>query len=207
MPAQLDTRRGTQTTAIAIAPKQEERRTRIVVAASRLAAHGREAVQIRQVADRANVAPSTVYRYFASKDDLLVACLHQWLLRISCGIPGFTETTDPVGRLLMVIEMVTTELCTQPLLADATVRAYLYANTEAAENTELCRNLLIRTFTAALDGVHDEQTRYAGELITDIWATNLPAMIQRRTSVDDLLDRLERAATAMVRCWRLPARV
>lgn len=40
---------------------------------------GYEAVQMREVAEQANVSLGTIYRYFAGKDDLLLAGLAGWV--------------------------------------------------------------------------------------------------------------------------------
>jgi AcrR family transcriptional regulator len=59
---------------------QAARRARVLDAALSLAAEGGyDAVQMRDVASRAQVALGTIYRYFASKDHLLAACqLESW---------------------------------------------------------------------------------------------------------------------------------
>src|ERR1700680_1402257 len=59
---------------------QQARRQRVVDAAMSLALDGGyEAVQMRDVAARADVAMGTVYRYFTSKDHLLAAALGYWV--------------------------------------------------------------------------------------------------------------------------------
>ena len=58
-----------------LTPNQAARRTRVIDAALELAAEGGyDAVQMRDVAGRAQVALGTIYRYFSSKDHLLAAC-------------------------------------------------------------------------------------------------------------------------------------
>jgi AcrR family transcriptional regulator len=58
-----------------LTPNQAARRTRVLETAMVLAAEGGyEAVQMRDVATRAEVALGTIYRYFSSKDHLLAAC-------------------------------------------------------------------------------------------------------------------------------------
>ena len=53
---------------------QAARRERVVRAALELAAEGGyDAVQMRDVASRSEVALGTIYRYFSSKDHLLAA--------------------------------------------------------------------------------------------------------------------------------------
>jgi len=57
-----------------LTPNQAARRARVLDAAMELAAEGGyDAVQMRDVATRAQVALGTIYRYFASKDHLLAA--------------------------------------------------------------------------------------------------------------------------------------
>src|ERR1700674_269236 len=59
---------------------QQGRRQRVVDAAMSLGLDGGyEAVQMRDVAARADVAMGTVYRYFTSKDHLLAAALVYWV--------------------------------------------------------------------------------------------------------------------------------
>jgi len=58
-----------------LTPNQTARRNRVLDAAMALAAEGGyDAVQMRDVAARAEVALGTIYRYFSSKDHLLAAC-------------------------------------------------------------------------------------------------------------------------------------
>jgi AcrR family transcriptional regulator len=59
---------------------QAARRDRVVTAASDLASEGGyEAVQMRDVAARAGVALGTIYRYFPSKDSLLLGAMVRWV--------------------------------------------------------------------------------------------------------------------------------
>ena len=59
-------------------PAQRERRRRILEAATALAAKGGfEQMQMRAVAEHADVALGTLYRYFPSKIHLLVSVLAQ----------------------------------------------------------------------------------------------------------------------------------
>jgi AcrR family transcriptional regulator len=58
-----------------LTPNQAARRGRVLDAALELASEGGyDAVQMRDVAARAQVALGTIYRYFSSKDHLLAAC-------------------------------------------------------------------------------------------------------------------------------------
>jgi AcrR family transcriptional regulator len=60
--------------------KQAERRGRVIEAAMMLAREGGyDAVHMRDVSARADVAMGTIYRYFSSKDELLAASLVTWI--------------------------------------------------------------------------------------------------------------------------------
>ena len=62
---------------------QRYRRLRVIDAALRLAADGGyDSVQMRDVSAEADVALGTIYRYFSSKDHLLVAAMVEWMLEL-----------------------------------------------------------------------------------------------------------------------------
>ena len=88
---------------------QRERRKRILDATLALASKGGyEAVQMRTVAERAEVALGTLYRYFPSKIHLLVSALTLELERTQDKLdrrplPGET----PYDRILHVLSRVT----------------------------------------------------------------------------------------------------
>src|ERR687893_1244876 len=70
----------TDSPAPVLTKSQAARRDRVIRAALDLAADGGyDAVQMRDVATRAEVALGTIYRYFPSKDALLLAVMVQWL--------------------------------------------------------------------------------------------------------------------------------
>ena len=89
----------------ALTPNQAARRTRVIDAAMALAAEGGyDAVQMRDVAARAQVALGTIYRYFSSKDHLLAACqVELWqaqVERLSQRPPDGDTAADRVVNLL-----------------------------------------------------------------------------------------------------------
>ena len=85
--------------------RQAARRDWIVQAATELAGEGGyDAVQMREVSARANVALGTLYRYFSSKDQLLVAVMGHWAKELSAQIaarpPGGGSLADRVTDVL-----------------------------------------------------------------------------------------------------------
>lgn len=173
--------------------RQQLRRARILSSALELAANGYEAVNIRTVAYRSEVAASTVYRYFSSKDDLLIACLHHWLVQFEVLFrTEERQDADTYRRLLRLIESITDDLCAMPRLAEAVTRAYLYADGSAATNAELVRQKLSQMFAEAIGGAQPTaHHQEVSALLTDVWSTKVLAVVQNRITVSDLLRRFE----------------
>lgn len=172
--------------------RRVERYERIVSAATTLAALGNVDCQIRSVATAAGIAPSTVYRYFTSKDDLLLACLHRWLRDFSAISPETNDSElDSYQRVLEAARTLTASLCSSPRFTEAVIRPYLYAHGEASGLADIIHQQLVQMFyTAMNDGQLSQLHRNIAEVLTDIWVTNIVAISQRRTSVDDLMHRL-----------------
>jgi AcrR family transcriptional regulator len=100
---------------------QVERRGRVIDAAMQLAAEGGyDAVQMRDVASRADVAIATVYRYFTSKDHLLAAALTYWVERLYLQFTEHPSTADaPSERVLDVLGRALRALGRAPVLGAA----------------------------------------------------------------------------------------
>lgn len=96
-----------------LTPNQAARRARVLEAAMALAADGGyDAVQMRDVASRAQVALGTIYRYFASKDHLLAECqLESWRTmhdrleqRPLTGPTAADRVIDLISRVMRTVE-------------------------------------------------------------------------------------------------------
>lgn len=169
---------------------------RIIAAVLAMTDEVYDTFQIRSVALRANVSPSTLYRYFPSKDALLVAGLDLWLARFVSDVEGeLTLMSTPLGRLRYLTVRITSELRRHPLLADAFVHAYLLS-TSTHWQPDMVRDSVSRAFAHALGPAGTQRTAVS-DLVTDIWGANIPAISQGRISVDDLQERLERTVRAM----------
>lgn len=173
---------------------QRDRRKRIIDATLALAAKGGyDAVQMRAVADKADVALGTLYRYFPSKIHLLVAGLAREFQRAHEKIERSTIPGDtPKERLLFVLGRNTRMMQRDPHLTEAMVRAFMFADTTAAAEVELVGHLMESMFAKAMG--KDEPTerdRAIFHLIADVWMANLVAWVTRRASAADVQNRLE----------------
>jgi AcrR family transcriptional regulator len=104
---------------------QAARRERVIRAALDLGAEGGyEAVQMRDVATRAEVALGTIYRYFPSKDALLLAVMVQWLgdleQRVTRHPPAGRTTVD---RIMDVLGRALRSMDREPRLTAAVIGA------------------------------------------------------------------------------------
>src|SRR5437763_14334539 len=123
---------------------QRGRRKRILDATLTLASKGGyDAVQMRTVAERADVALGTLYRYFPSKIHLLVSALTLEFERTQekldrRPIPGDT----PYERMMYVLSRVTRTMQREQMLTEALTRAFMFADpSEAAEVKAVARQM------------------------------------------------------------------
>ncbi len=131
---------------------QRDRRKRILDATLALASKGGyEAVQMRTVAQRADVALGTLYRYFPSKIHLLVSGLAREFERTQeklnrAPIPGDT----PYDRMLYVLSRMTRAMQREPMLTEAMTRAFMFADPSAAAEVNTVARLMEQTLTRAI---------------------------------------------------------
>jgi AcrR family transcriptional regulator len=181
---------------------QRERRRRILDATLVLASKGGyDAVQMRTVAERADVALGTLYRYFPSKIHLLVSALARELERTQekldrTTVPGET----PYERTLFVLGRVTRAMQREPQLTEAMTRAFMFADLSAAAEVDAVARLMEHMFTTAMhDGEPSADDRATARVIGDVWLSNLVAWVTRRASASDVLNHLEVAARLLMR--------
>lgn len=104
---------------------QAARRQRVIAAALELAGEGGyDAVQMRDVATRANVALGTIYRYFTSKDHLLAAAMVDWVEDLEAQMaqrpPGGDALAD---RVVNILRRATRAMEREPQRTEAVVTA------------------------------------------------------------------------------------
>lgn len=173
---------------------QRERRKRILDATLALASKGGyDAVQMRDVAERADVALGTLYRYFPSKIHLLVSALARELERVRerterTPVPGNTQ----YERLKFILDRITKGLQRDPQLTEAMTRAFMFADATAAAEVDTVGRLMDRMIARALtDGEPSEEQLAISRVVSDVWLANLVAWVTRRASASDVAARLE----------------
>ncbi|MFI7675406.1 cholesterol catabolism transcriptional regulator KstR [Actinophytocola sp. NPDC049390] len=176
---------------------QRDRRKRILDATIALASKGGfEAVQMRAVAEKADVALGTLYRYFPSKIHLLVSGLARELERGQERGGGAIPGDTAYDRLLFVLGRITRAMQRDPNLTEAMTRAFMFADASAAAEVDTVAKLIERTFARALHdddpaGEPTDEDRAIARVIGDVWLSNLVAWVTRRSSASDVAERLE----------------
>ncbi|MGD0558269.1 MAG: cholesterol catabolism transcriptional regulator KstR [Streptosporangiaceae bacterium] len=181
---------------------QRDRRNRILDATLALASKGGyDAVQMRTVAERADVALGTLYRYFPSKIHLLVSALAAEFERTQDKldrkpIPGDT-TYD---RVLFVLSRITKTMQREPMLTEAMTRAFMFADPSAADEVIIVGRRMERMFTRAMhDGEPTPDEVAIARVLGDVWLSSLVRWVTRRASASDVSSQLELAARLMLR--------
>ena len=180
---------------------QRERRKRILDATLAIASKGGyEAVQMRAVAERADVAVGTLYRYFPSKVHLLVSALGREFERIDAK----TDRASLVGgtpyqRLNIMVGKLNRSMQRNPLLTEAMTRAFVFADASAAGEVDHVGKLMDSMFARAMsEGEPTEDQFHIARVISDVWLSNLLAWLTRRASATDVSKRLDLAVRLLI---------
>ncbi len=185
---------------------QRERRRRILDATIALADEGGfDAVQMREVADNADVALGTLYRYFPSKIHLLVTALGREFDRAEAQsrtrqVPGDT----PHERVMHVLGVTTKGMQKQPRLTEALTRAFMFADASVADEIHLVGMKLTAMITHAIDGTDEtreptEEDTAIVRVIGDVWLSALMGWVTGRTSTDDVTRSMDVAVRLLLR--------
>ncbi|MFT4200931.1 cholesterol catabolism transcriptional regulator KstR [Gordonia sp. (in: high G+C Gram-positive bacteria)] len=175
---------------------QRERRRRILDATLALASKGGyDAVQMRTVAEKADVAVGTLYRYFPSKVHLLVTALARELERVESRVDR-SQLVGATGveRLRTVLDMITFAMQRDPLLTEAMTRAFMFADASATAEVDNVANTIDRLLAGAIVGVErepDDEDFAIARVIADVWMSNLVQWLTRRASATDVTNRME----------------
>lgn len=174
---------------------QQLRRERILDAAVELATEGGyDAVQMRSVAERADVALGTLYRYFPSKVHLLVAALGRTFQQLQDGALSAGDTGTPEARVYRVVAHVTRFLAKNRRLSGAMVKALMTADAEAGGDVEAVDNILVGFIAAATHAPGEqpsEQDTLLAHVIGKVWLIDVVWFLSGRMTVSQVLEDLE----------------
>jgi len=182
---------------------QRARRRRILQAAAELATEGGfDAVQMREVAERAEVALGTLYRYFPSKIHLLVSVLADEMERLRTRLSSSPQPdADAESRVRAVLERSVTALQRKPKLYGAVVRAMMFGDeSTATENNAVSdrMNAIITEAMAAERGAPSPDDEAIAQLLGKIWLADILSWLAGRATADQMQEDLALACRLLV---------
>jgi AcrR family transcriptional regulator len=186
----------------ALTERQAARRDRVVEAAMTLAAEGGyEAVQMREVAARADVALGTLYRYFSSKDQLLVAVLAHWTRELQQRIAARPPQDDNAAdRVVDVLRRATRALERSPQLTAAVVTALSSLTADdppALDATQEVFGIVTEIITTAM-GDGGQQREAIIRVLGEVWFAALFARVRGWADPRQMGEDLEAAVRLLV---------
>lgn len=186
---------------------QRDRRKRILDTTYELASSGGfEAVQMRAVAERADVALGTLYRYFPSKIHLLVSALQRQFEEAAKRlqerqIPGDTQAE----RVLYVLKRLTRGMQGDPKLTEALTRAFMFADSSVKDEIHAVGMSMTSIVTHAMTGrtVGDdeltEQDVAIARVLGDVWLSALVSWVTGRSSAAETAAHMDTAVRLVLR--------
>ncbi len=181
--------------------RQTERRDRVLLAALSLAAEGGyDAVQMRAVAERSEVAIGTVYHYFSSKDHLLASALLMLNQQQADQVGKHPPTGDTtLERMRDLLGRMTKEMARNPQVSAALMNAF---TTPCEENIAVERSLGEIThsmLSTAFPADHDEAHRAVViRTIEHVWYSGLIAFVNGWMPLDQATSELDNAVALLL---------
>ncbi len=187
---------------------QRDRRRRILDATVTLASKGGfDAVQMRAVAQLADVALGTLYRYFPSKIHLLVSALARQFEETEAALGRRTIPGElPSDRVTYVLTRTTRGMQRDPHLTEALTRAFMFADASVAGEIHVVGLRLTSMLNRALQGDQyvegtaptDREIAIA-RVISDVWLASLVAWVTGRLTAEQVIEHLDTAVELILR--------
>jgi len=185
----------------ALTRSQAARRGRVLAAAMELAAEGGyDAVQMRDVAARAQVALGTIYRYFTSKDQLLAATLVEWssdMERRLVQRPPKGETV--ADRVVDVVRRASRAMERNPTLSSALVTAIASPDPAVLECQRDVSLIMVKLLSGPLDGLPADERDGIMRTLSLVWFAALIGWVNGWANARTVGDELEAAARLLLR--------
>ncbi|KAA1429144.1 TetR family transcriptional regulator [Nocardioides antri] len=186
---------------------QRDRRKRILDATYELAKEGGfDAVQMRAVAEQADVALGTLYRYFPSKIHLLVSALDREFEDAKERLSNREIPGENAGeRVLYVLKRLTRGMQGDPKLTEALTRAFMFADASVANEIHAVGMSMTSIVTHAMHGtVPDSETIteedvVLARVIGDVWLSALMAWVTGRSTAPETAAHMETAVRLILR--------
>ncbi|KUH95583.1 TetR family transcriptional regulator [Mycobacterium sp. IS-3022] len=156
--------------------------------------HGDEAVQLREVARRARVSLTTIYKRYATRDELIVAALEWWMeTNRYAGLP--TPASDPSGtvytELMQVLRTIFEPWEQHPMM----LRSYFRARTGPGGDKLIQRGVdaVVPVVRSILSRVDPAYAKDLETVLTSVVFGFLGRFAAGEIDVTDIVPGIERA--------------
>ena len=148
---------------------------------------------MRDVADTAEVALGTIYRYFSSKDHLLAAALVEWVhdleRRVSARPPKGATTAD---RVVSTLRRATRAMEKEPRLSEAVVTAIASPDPGAAERQQEVGAAMGRILALSIGDQFDPvQKAQITRTLGYVWFSSLIGWVNGWSGMERVGDEVE----------------
>ncbi len=176
------------------------RRDAILDAALAVASErGFDGMHVRDVAENAGLAASSLYRHFTSKTQLLVTVLIREFRRVDTEFDWAADEHVPQRRLERLMDRLHDEWQDKPLLTEAMVRAFVTADEGAVEAVQQAVDVIDDMLARAVGGpTPSEHDRSVAAVVGDVWLASLIAVISGRVDRDQARARIDGATRRIV---------
>lgn len=183
----------------ALTRSQAARRSRVIAAALELASEGGyDAVQMRDVATRAQVALGTIYRYFTSKDELLAAALVEWAGDLERKLVQRPPRGDTAAdRVVDVLRRASRAMERNPSLTSALVTAIASPDPAVRESQSDVDLVMVNLVAEALRDQPDAEG--VMRVLSWVWFAALIGWVNGWSNAGSVGDELERAARLLLK--------
>jgi AcrR family transcriptional regulator len=174
---------------------QHDRRDRIIDAGlALLADRDYDKIQVKDVAEEANVALGTLYRYFSSKEHLFAEVLIAWAATLAPNISrNPLRGRSDAARLTEVLQRSVRAFERQPQLARLVATLETTADTYASQTLAELRTATTPVYVAAMQDVDPARAEAIVRVVDAVLASGLRSWVSGRISIGEVNDRLAEA--------------
>jgi AcrR family transcriptional regulator len=168
--------------------RQVERRNRILATASELATEGGyEALQMRTLADRSGVALATIYKYFDSKDQVLIQVIRTSTIELIERLGGVAAAgSTPADQVIDVFRRAHRWMDERPKLVAAAIQALNVAAELPPAAGALVTDQLAKVYVPALQELDPERLDRVVRTLRYVWRTLMRDWVRELISIDDV---------------------
>jgi len=181
--------------AAGLTPKQLDRRERVIDAGlTLLESRDYDRIQVKDVAEAANVALGTVYHYFSSKDHLFAEVMVKWAASLRTNVARHPlRGSSPAEKLTDVLHRSVRAFERRPQLARLIATLQLSPDPFAVEVMSRLGETTASIYAEALGDIEPSLAAPIVRVVEAVLAANLRAWSTGRMPVTDVLAHLTEA--------------